>query len=92
MSLKDYLRGDTNQSSMRLMAFLVVVTACIVALGAVGGFVLAIIRDKDAGIIGALLGGCAGLVGALLVPAFGGKALQTFAEGDKPDNTGGEGK
>lgn len=87
MGFKDFFRSDSTLSSMRLNAFIVTVTACIVALGAVGGAVVGVILDRDLALIGGIIGGCAGLVGALLVPAFGGKAFQSFAE-KKPDDSG----
>ena len=91
MGLKDYLRNDTNNSAMRLMAFLAVLTGCIFALMTGLAVLLAVILLKEpntiiavSAIIGAILGGGAAVIGALFLPAFGGKAAQSFAEG--PEN------
>lgn len=89
MGLREYLSAGHQQSAMRLMAFLCVVTACISAIGAVSGFVVGVILGRDMTMLGAAIGGIAGIIGALLVPAFGGKAAQSFAELKKPDDQGG---
>ena len=87
MSLKDYLRDDTQYSAMRLFGFLCVLAAFLFTLAAAAAIILAVVLLREgnlvgsiAAIIGAILGGGAALVGALLVPAFGGKAAQSFAE------------
>jgi len=59
-------RDDTHMSMMRVCQFMCVLTAAIVALVCV--------------ILGRELSTAAVLVGALLVPAFGGKAIQAFSE------------
>ena len=90
-NIQEYLRSDTKQSSMRLMAIRAVNTACFIAvvavLGAVSGVIVAIALDRGlsviSGIVGGLLGGSAGIVGTLLVPAFAGKSSQSFAETKK---------
>jgi F0F1-type ATP synthase assembly protein I len=87
-NLNQYLRSDTKESSMRLMSNRVATTACFISIfsvvGTTVGIILAIILNRDlvvfSGIIGTFLGAVAGIVGVLLVPAFGGKAAQKFAE------------
>jgi membrane protein YqaA with SNARE-associated domain len=80
MGLKDYLRNDSSQSAMRLMGFLCVLAACIFSVEAGAAMILCVILARDGAIVGALLAGAAGVIGALLIPAFGGKAIQSFAE------------
>jgi Flp pilus assembly protein TadB len=58
-----------NSSSMRIMAFICVLVACVIGL-------LAVILNRD-------LSGAGVLVGAILLPAMGSKALQRFAEEKK---------
>jgi hypothetical protein len=74
---------DKNNSSMRFALIMCVVTACIIGIGAGIGFILGILLNRDLALIGASLGGLAGIIGAILVPAFSGKAIQKFAEQDK---------
>ena len=74
---------DKINSSMRIAFLMVVITACMVALGAVAGLILSIVLHQELTAIGSILGGLAGIIGSLLVPAFGGKSLQKFAEGNQ---------
>lgn len=59
-------RDDSHTSMMRVCQFICVLTAAIVA-------VICVSLGRD-------LSTAAVLVGALLVPAFGGKAIQAFSE------------
>jgi hypothetical protein len=77
--------GSGDPSSMRVGFMIVVITACAVALGAVVGYILSIVWNRDLTILSGALGGLAGVIGSLLVPAFGGKAAQTFGEAQSPD-------
>ena len=56
--------GKGHNSSMRLMSFLCVITACLIGM-------LAVILNRD-------LSGAGVLIGAILAPAFIGKASQSF--------------
>lgn len=76
MGFKDFFRNDSQYSSMRLMAFICVLSACFCAL-VLGGFCI---------FTGKPLDGIAVIVGALLVPAFGGKVGQAITE----NKTGGK--
>ena len=86
--IKEFLKVGTQQSSMRLMSMRAVNTACFVSVfaivGAVTSLILCVTCNKDlvaiGAVIGALLGGTAGIVGTLLLPAFGGKAAQSKFE------------
>lgn len=70
MALKDMFSSDSKLSSMRVMAFLIVVTACIISFMAVG-------LERS-------LAEAALLVGALLAGALGGKVGQ--AKYENPGN------
>lgn len=92
--LESFLKVGTDDSLMRLMSIRAVNTACFVAimaiLGVVSGLILGILSNRDltviTSIIGALLGGAAGMIGTLLVPAFGGKVAQSKFEINGADN------
>jgi hypothetical protein len=73
---------EKTNSTMRFAFVLCVITACSIGFGAGAGFVIAVIMDRDIALIGAALGGLAGIIGAILVPAFGGKAIQKKFETD----------
>ena len=76
---------NTKSSSMRFCLVMTVVTACFVAIGAVAGYILAVWLDRDMAMVASILGGFAGIIGALLVPAFTGKAIQRKFENEKED-------
>jgi hypothetical protein len=95
-NIREYLSKDGKQSSMRLMAVRISNTAAFIAIVVVVGCVIGLLLcvyfnrgfSKIAEIIRNLLGGTAGIIGTLLIPAFGGKAAQTkFEISDK--NKGG---
>jgi hypothetical protein len=89
MGLRDYLRSDSNQSAMRLMGFMCTLAACIFSVEAGAAMILCVVLARDGSVAGAILGGSAAVIGALLVPAFGGKAVQAFAESNTPPEGGG---
>ena len=63
----DTLKGNNGKtSSMRVMAMLCVLSAC-------GIGIMAVVLNRD-------LTGAGMLIGALLLPAFGGKSVQSFSE------------
>jgi len=66
-----YLSAGSPQSSMRLAFMIVIITSCVIALGAV---MLCILLNRD------MLGGVAAVLSALLIAAFGGKAIQSYSE------------
>ena len=66
MSIKDFFSGSDLASMTRLCMFLL--TLCSIAVA-----IIAVIMGRD-------LASCAALVGAILTPAFIGKAAQSFAE------------
>lgn len=88
MLKKTFLQNNSSDSMMRLMAIMVVNTARIVAIIPTVALAFALIwkvLNKEeieslTGIISAILGGSAGIIGTLLFPAFGGKVGQKFAE------------
>lgn len=96
-NLLKFLQHGTPESSMRLMALRIVNAAFFLVVfgivGVVAGFIVAVVLNRDmaqvAAVVGGIMGGMAGVVGALLVPAFGGKAAQKFAEKgpEEPPNT-----
>lgn len=83
-----FLKTNSDDSMMRLMSFRVVNTARIIAIIPILAlsFVLIwrVINKEEieslTGVISVILGGTAGIIGTLLVPAFGGKVGQKFAE------------
>ena len=87
-NIQEYLKAGTPESMMRLSMNRVVKTAVFVAIftpiGAVTGFIIGIILDRNliaiASGIGALAGLAGAIIGALLIPGFGGKAVQSFSE------------
>lgn len=70
--MENPFRADTKVSIMRIIAFMCVLSALVIAI-------LIVVLDRD-------LAGGAALVGAILTPAFIGKAMQSYAEGK--DDTG----
>ncbi len=64
--IREMFSSDGSVSSMRVFTAVLVVTACFVAAWG-------IVTGRD-------LTGTAALVGAILVPALGGKAVQSFSE------------
>jgi len=74
-------RDDTHMSMMRVCQFMCVFTACIVAIMGAAGFLYAIVHEKGLLVLAGILAGIAAIITALLVPAFGGKAIQAFSEG-----------
>jgi uncharacterized membrane protein YeaQ/YmgE (transglycosylase-associated protein family) len=92
-NIESYLKTDSNNSMMRLMCWEAFkagrnLAYCIV-IGTIVGVVIALFLGKESS-IGALLGGAAAFIGAtvgmFLIPSFGGKAAQSFAEKDNIDN------
>jgi uncharacterized membrane protein len=65
--------STTNASTMRIAMFLCVVASVISAI-------MALIMGRD-------LIGTAAIITAFLIPAFGGKAVQAFAEAEQKQNT-----
>lgn len=76
---------EKTNSTMRIGFIICIITASCIGIGAGAGFIIALILDRDIALIGAALGGFAGIIGAFLVPAFGGKVGQKFAEIEKPE-------
>lgn len=66
MKFENPFRADTKLSIMRILSFMCVIVALVVAI-----LIVALDRDLAAG---------AAMVTAILTPAFLGKAVQTFAE------------
>jgi len=64
--LSDYFKTDGNKSTIRLIFFIDIIACIIIAI-------LALLLDKD-------LSATALLIGALLLPVAGGKAVQSFSE------------
>lgn len=87
-NIHEYLTKDGKQSSMRLMAVRISTTAAFISIVVVIGCVIGLLMcvyfnrgfSKISEIIKSLLGGTAGIIGTLLIPAFGGKAAQTAFE------------
>jgi len=73
---------DLKNSSMRFALIMTVLTACLVAIGAVVGFILSICLNRELTMLGSVLGGMAGIIGSLLVPAFTGKSIQKKFESE----------
>jgi uncharacterized membrane protein YeaQ/YmgE (transglycosylase-associated protein family) len=61
-----------------------IICGALLTMGVIAGFILAIINKTDlsgvSNCIGALAGFAGAVIGALLIPAFGGKAAQSFSE------------
>lgn len=85
---RTFLQGSGKDSMMRLGFFIIILAGGITALGAVAGYLIGIIIGSNMLEIGTAIGGLAGLVGTLLVPAFGGKAYQARGEARKPPESG----
>ena len=87
-NIDEFLKVGTPQSMMRLSLNRMVKTSIFVAIlvttcGGIG-FIVGVILDREmeslAACIGALAGLGAAIIGALNIPAFGGKAIQAFPE------------
>jgi ABC-type sugar transport system permease subunit len=86
--INKYLRSDSKESSMRLAFNKTINTSIFVAisttLGAISGFILAIVLNKDLQTISLCIGALAGLsvaiIGSLNIPAFSGKSAQAKFE------------
>jgi len=70
--MKTFQDNKGNSSSIRLMSFICVLVACAIGI-------LAVILNRD-------LSGAGVLVGAIILPAMGSKAIQRFAEGKDARN------
>jgi hypothetical protein len=79
-------REDTHTSMMRVCVFICVVIAGFIGLMAPLIVMYALATGAGLLMIAGILAGLAGVITALLVPAFGGKAIQSYSENkEAPD-------
>lgn len=83
-----FYKNNSDDSMMRKMSIRIVTTASfvsvLVTVAVVFALIWQIVNKQEInsliGVISGLLGGSAGIIGTLLIPAFGGKVGQKFAE------------
>jgi hypothetical protein len=81
-------REDTHTSMMRVCQFICVITAAIISIIGAEAVSYAIKNQVALQYIAGIAAGIAGMITAILVPAFGGKAIQSFSESTvTPNNT-----